>query len=162
MSKTSTLLRDHYSWCEKPLQRGRTLVQTEDPASPPHPPSAAAACSSCARALNARAAELRRRRGRFRGLSAAPSGPPSSARGRRSLFASTDQSPRILRSARVQTPRLQVRDSRNELLALWPCTGLEPAGAMRRGLRARRLRASRVFLTGLRRRRDIPVLHRTH
>uniref|UniRef100_A0A8C0S2J1 Actin related protein 2/3 complex subunit 1A n=1 Tax=Canis lupus familiaris TaxID=9615 RepID=A0A8C0S2J1_CANLF len=77
-------------------------ARTQDPPRPHprRPPGRAPKRGACA---DRRAAALRRRRGHFRDLSAAPSGPRSSARARRSLFASTDQSPRILRSEPVRT-----------------------------------------------------------
>lgn len=76
--------------------------------------------SACA---ESRAAAQRRRRGHFRALLAAPSGPRSSARARRSLFASTDQSPRILRSEPVRTAPIPGKGQQGELLALSAATG---------------------------------------
>lgn len=97
-----------------------------------HAPSPAAR-PSCAHAPTARAAAPRRRRGHFRDLSASPSGPRSSARARRSLFASTDQSPRIQRSEPVRTPRPQVRGCRGERLALLASPGLASRRISTRG-----------------------------
>lgn len=106
-------------------------------------PFPAARAPRGARAPTARAAAPRRRRGHFRELSAAPSGPRSSARARRSLFASTDQSPRIQRSEPVRTAPIpgkgQQRRGSGPAGLPWPGPRSRsvPAGAARRGLRPR-------------------------
>ncbi|CAI9173279.1 unnamed protein product [Rangifer tarandus platyrhynchus] len=93
----------------------------------------AARAPNGARALTARPAPPRRRRGHFRDLSAAPSGPRSSARARRSLFASTDQSPRIQRSEPVRTapiPDLWPREVSDLFMFLAPTRNCSTAGNM--------------------------------
>lgn len=95
-------------------------------------PGRAPELCACADRPRRRAAP-RRRRGHFRDLSASPSGPRSSARARRSLFASTDQSPRIQRSEPVRTPRPQVRGCRGERLALLASPGLASRRISTRG-----------------------------